>query len=84
MTVRTPMSVHRVRQMERERSFRAERRRARIDFLIGVIGVLVVITIAVFAAQRTGLLHRAQLEIRQLRVFGNAVPFEAPHFSGIT
>lgn len=83
MTVRRPLTVHRVRELERERRRRAERRRAQVDFLIGVIGVLVVITIAVFAAHRTGLLHRAQSEIRHLQVFGNAAPSEAPQFSRI-
>jgi hypothetical protein len=81
MTVRTPLSVQHVRELERERRRRAERKRARVDFLIGVIGVLVVITVAVFAAHRTGLLHRAEAEIRQLRVFGASAPFDAARFS---
>lgn len=84
MTVRRPLSVHRVRELERHRRRRVERKRAQVDFLIGVIGVLVVITIAVFAAHRTGLLHRAQSEIRQLRVFGKSAPFDAPHLVRFT
>jgi uncharacterized membrane protein len=83
MTVRKPLSVQRVREFERERRRRAERRRAQVDFLIGVIGVLVVITIAVFAAHRTGLLHRAKSEIRQMQVFGKAAPLDATRFSRI-
>ena len=72
MNVRKPMSVQRVRERERDRHRRAERRRAQVDFLIGVIGVLVVISVAIFAAHETGLLHRAKAEIRQLQVFGQA------------
>jgi hypothetical protein len=81
MTVRKPLSVHRVRELERAQRRRAERRRARVDFLIGVIGVLLIITVAVFAAHRTGFLHRAKSEIRQLQVFGRSAPFDAASFS---
>lgn len=81
MTVRRPLSVHRVRELERERRRRAERRRAQVDFLIGVVGVLAVITIAVFAAHQTGLLHRAKAEIRQIQVFGRSAPLDEAHLT---
>jgi hypothetical protein len=80
MTVRLPLSVQRVREIERERRRRAERRRAQVDFLIGVIGVLLVISIAVYAAHQTGLLHRAKSELRQLHVFGSSTPLDATRF----
>jgi hypothetical protein len=83
MTVRQSLNVPRVRELERERRRRAERRRAQIDFLIGVIGVLAVITVAVFAAHQTGLLHRAKSEIRNIRVFGQSPPLDAARFSRV-
>jgi hypothetical protein len=81
MTVRKPLSVQRVREVERDRRRRAERRRALGDFLIGVIGVLLVISIAVYAAHQTGFLHRAKSELRQLQVFGSTTPLDAARFS---
>jgi hypothetical protein len=81
MIPRKPLSLQRVREIERERRRRAERRRAQIDFLIGVIGVLFVISIAVYAAHRTGLLHRAKSEIRQLEVFGDTRPLGTTRLS---
>ena len=76
MAVRKPLTVQRVRELEREQRRRAERRRARVDFLIGVIGVLLIMTVAVFAAHRSGLLHRAKSEIRHFQVFGKSAPLD--------
>jgi len=81
MTVPRPLSVQRVRAVERKQRRHAERRRALIDFLIGVIGVLVVISVAVYAAHQAGFLHRAKSELRQLHLFGSAKPPDAPRFS---
>lgn len=81
MTVRSQLTVQRVRVLERERQHRAERRRALGDFLIGVIGVLVVISIAVYAAHQAGLLHRAKSELRQLHIFSSLDPADATRMS---